>query len=171
VYARGEAEFAALDATRAAWRIASGRAWFSARGWPLSGFVAPAWLLGPGAWHALREEPGVQAPSFLYTTTWTRLHWLHPARSLWAPSLVYTARNRAGRVLSPGLIDLARLVQRDAPLVRLGLHPADARHPALLRHMQRVLTAMLRERDAVTKVAFAHQYGPQNPPPRQCPGP
>lgn len=152
---------------RAQWRIALGRAWFAARGWPLAGFVAPAWLLGPGAWRALRQE----ASSFFYTTTWARFHWFHPAQALWAPSLVYTARNRSGRLLSPCLMDLAQPLLRDAPLVRLSLHPHDGHHPALMRHMQRLLTALLRHREAMTKAAFAYQYGPQKPPPRQRPGP
>ena len=77
------------------------------------------------------------------------------AQVLWAPSLVYMARNRTGRLLSPRLLDLAQPLQRRAPLVRLGLHPADARHPALMRHMQRTLAALLRQRAAMTKAAFA----------------
>lgn len=172
VYASREGEFAALNETQARRRIALGRAWFAARGWPLAGFIAPAWLLSTGAWRALQQEPDTASRSaFLYTTTWSRFHFLHPAQALWAPSLVYTARNRTGRVFSPCAIDVAQQLQRRAPLVRLSLHPQDARHPALMRHMQRVLAALLRQRDAVTKAAFAGQYGPQNPPPRQRPGP
>lgn len=173
VFARHEAEFAALDEGQARARIALGRAWFKVRGWPLSGFVAPAWLLGPGAWRALARGDGKDAPPFRYTTTLARFHWLPSRETLWAPSLVYAARNRAGQMLSPWVLDATRAVQRQAPLVRLSLHPQDAHHPALMRHMQRTVAQLLRTRLALTKAAFAatYQYGPQKPPPRQRPGP
>jgi predicted deacetylase len=176
VFTQREGEFSALDEQEARKRIALGLDWFAARGWPLAGFVPPAWLLGPGAWRALSTAPAPSehagtAPPFLYTTTFGRFHWLHTGQSLWAPSLVYTARNRTGRLVSPRLIDLAQLAQRRAPLIRLSLHPADARHPALMRHMQRLLAHLLAAREPLTKAAFAAQYGPQNPPPRQRPGP
>jgi predicted deacetylase len=176
VFAGHEGEFAALDESQARARIALGRAWFEARSWPLSGFVAPAWLLGPGAWRALAQgdgEDGRNAPPFRYTTTLARFHWLQSGETLWAPSLVYTARNRAGRVLSPCVLDASCALQREAPLVRLSLHPHDAHHPALLRHMQRTMARLLATRQALTKADFAdsYQYGPQKPPPRQRPGP
>lgn len=41
------------------------------------------------------------------------------------------------------------------PLVRLGLHPRDARHPELLRHLQRLLGALLAGRQPRTKAAYA----------------
>jgi predicted deacetylase len=200
VFTQREGEFSALDEAEARARIALGIDWFAARGWPLAGFIAPAWLLGPGAWRALSTAPSVPengggALPFRYTTTFGRFHWLdtgqlgqpgnseqsgRPGRpeqpeqsapSLWAPSLVYTARNRTGRLLSPRLIDLAQRAQPRAPLMRLSLHPADARHPALMRHMQRLLAHLLARREPLTKAAFADQYGPQKPPPRQRPGP
>jgi len=43
----GEGEFWALSEREATRRIEAGVAWFRAQGWPLAGFVAPAWLLGP----------------------------------------------------------------------------------------------------------------------------
>jgi predicted deacetylase len=158
VFARHEGEFAALDEGQARARIALGRAWFKARGWPLSGFVAPAWLLGPGAWRALAQGDGEDAPPFRYTTTLARFHWLQTRETLWAPSLVYTARNGAGRVLSPCALDVTRALQRHAPLVRLSLHPHDAHYPALLRHMQRTVAHLLATRQALTKAAFADTW-------------
>ena len=41
--------------------------WFAKNRWPLSGFVAPAWLLGPGARQAVAERP------FEYTATLRQL--------------------------------------------------------------------------------------------------
>jgi predicted deacetylase len=149
VYTTREGEFSALPEEEARRRIRLGLDWFAEHGWPVSGFVAPAWLLGDGAWRALRSF------AFDYTTTFSRFHLLHSATSVLSPSLVYAARNRAGRVLSPLAADaLAPLLAR-APLVRLSLHPPDARHPRLLLHAQRTIERLLRHRTAVTKATCA----------------
>jgi len=91
--------------------------------------------------------------------------------ALFAPSLVYAARNRSGRWLSPIAAGLAARWQGGAPLVRLSLHPPDVRHPRLLAHAQRLVESLLTAREAVTKEHCARLYQPrpQNPP-RQ-PGP
>lgn len=148
VYTTGEGEFAAIDAAQAGRLLRLGRDWFAQRGWPLGGFVAPAWLLGAGAWQALRQS------QFDYTTTYGRLHLLRQGRSVWSPSLVYAARNRAGRLLSPGAVTALARALRPAGLVRLGLHPADADHPQLLRHAQHLLASLLQTRQALTKGEF-----------------
>lgn len=152
VYTQREGEFADIDCAEARRRIELGLAWFARRGWPVDGFVAPAWLLGEQAWAALAEYP------FIYTTTYAHFHVLQPARKLLAPALVYAARNRAGRALSPLLTGLAERTQRAAPLVRLALHPRDAYHPALLAHAQRLIEHLLASREALTKGAFARAY-------------
>lgn len=166
VYTEGEGEFAAIDLEDARRRIAFGIDWFRERGWPAEGFVAPAWLIGPAAWKALREFP------FLYTTTFLRFHLLAPQRDVFAPSLVYAARNAAGRALSPPAAGALSCLLRSSPLIRLALHPRDARHPALLCHAQHLIERLLTSRVALTKAAFArayqYQYGPQAPPKRQC---
>ena len=75
-----EGEFAALDAGEAARRIGLGLDWFAERGWPVRGFVPPAWLMGEGAWEALRGF------DFDYTTTFRRFHLLqHRAEDAPAP--------------------------------------------------------------------------------------
>lgn len=151
VYTRSEGEFSALPAAEARRRIGLGLEWFRARGWQSPGFVAPAWLLGQGAWEALPEF------GFAYTTTFTRFHLLREGRSVFAPSLVYTARNRGGRVLSPLAASLAAPLLARAPLMRLSLHPPDVRHPRLVAHAQRLVERMLATHTAVTKAACAHR--------------
>ena len=160
-----EGEFAALPADEAARRIQCGLDWFAARGWPVRGFVPPAWLMGEGAWQALR------AVDFDYTTTFRRFHVLGggaggragsvegaPAGAgVWSPSLVYAARNRSGRLASPLLADLLALALARRPLIRLSLHPPDVRHPRLLRHAQATLERLLATRTALTKAAFVRQ--------------
>ncbi len=148
-----EGEFAALCAREAAERIHLGERWFAANDWPLAGFVAPAWLLGPGAWAALRAHRDL-----LYTSTLTRLHLLQSAECIRAPCLTYSTRaawRRLGsRAWNPALASAAS----SAPIVRLGLHPDDAEDSAVRRSWQRCLDRLLKDRQPVTKAAFARAW-------------
>lgn len=146
-----EGEFAALDRDQARRRIELGLHWFRQRGWPVAGFVAPAWLMSAGTHAALAEYP------FAYTTTWTRFLLLRPQQSVLAPSLVYAARNGAGRRRSAPAASLLAGLCRRAALVRLGLHPRDAHYPALVRHAQGLVERLLEQRDGVTKLGFAQR--------------
>jgi predicted deacetylase len=165
VYTQREGEFAALAEGEARRRIEMGLDWFARQGWNASGFVAPAWLLGEGAWRALRTFP------FVYTTTFSRFHLLPGARSVWSPSLVYTARNRAGRWLSPRALDAGAGLLARAPLIRLSLHPRDARYPALLRHAQHLLARLMEVREAVTKAECARRLTSTDPTRRRASSP
>ena len=279
VYTRREGEFAALTASEARRRLELGLDWFAARGWTPTGFVPPAWLLGEGAWRALRDAP------FAYTTTFSHFHCLPGAHTrrpvarpqhqqaqhgasegagerpgyrgdssasiqggrgavqvgkgnqsargpgnrqfdpgqfdsgqfdsrnwtgatgtdlrhdvpgradpallqdlpqemlddkpnpvipfatptpftqnnrrgthaILSPSLVYAARNRSGRILSPRVADATAAMLARSPLVRLSLHPPDARYPELVRHIQQTLERLLESREAVTKAEFARR--------------
>jgi predicted deacetylase len=151
VYTRREGEFAALSVDEARRRLALGLDWFAERGWTPSGFVPPAWLLGEGAWQALREAP------FAYTTTFSHFHCLRGGPMIKSPSMVYAARNRSGRWLSPKVADATAAMLADSPLVRFSLHPPDARYPELMRHTQRVLEKLLARRSAVTKAECARR--------------
>jgi predicted deacetylase len=159
VYTRREGEFAALQEAEARRRLELGMAWFAERGWTPEGFVPPAWLLGEGAWRALR------ASSFKYTTTFSHFHCLNggpgkeagASRALLSPSMVYAARNRSGRILSPRVADATASMLARKPLVRFSLHPPDARYPELVRHIQQVLERLLATREAVTKLECARR--------------
>lgn len=157
VYTRKEGEFAALAEAEAQRRLELGLAWFAERGWPTQGFVPPAWLLGKGSWSALR------ASQFAYTTTFSHFHCLRDAdgnpirHSVRSPSLVYAARNRGGRLLSPRVVDATARMLQNSPLLRFSLHPPDGRYPELVRHMQRTLERLLTQREAVTKEECARR--------------
>jgi predicted deacetylase len=144
VYTAGEGEFAALGQAEARRRLDEGRAWFEARGWPLHGFVAPAWLASAGTLDAL-EELG-----FAYTCSLSRLMALPSRRSLHAQSLVYSTRAAWRRTLSLGWNASVARVERQRPLLRFELHPGDAEHAAVRASWMRLLAAALREREAVT---------------------
>ena len=154
VWTTGEGEFAVLRTDEARWRISQGLDWFSQRGWPVAGFVAPAWLLGPGTRAVLADFP------LTYTTTFKSFHLLQQHRTLCAPSLFYSARNPAGRWLScqaNAVYARQHAGNAQVPLLRLGLHPADARFPQLLRHCQGLLRQLLQYRVCMTTAAFAEQ--------------
>lgn len=144
VYTPAEGEFAALSAPAAVRRLAAGREWFRANGWPLQGFVAPAWLLSPGAWQALAA-----AGDFAYTTSLTRFHVFAPRGSIRAPCTAFSAQrcNRGPQRANPDI--------SEAPLARLALHPADARHGSTLLQAQRQLDQLLRRHQPMTKAHFA----------------
>jgi len=144
VYTAGEGEFAALSQAEARLRLRDGRAWFEAQGWPLHGFVAPAWLSSAGTWAALDEL------GFGYACTLSRLVALPSRRSLHAQSLVYSTRAAWRRALSLGWNAAVARAERARPLLRFELHPGDAEHAAVRRSWMRLLAAALREREAVT---------------------
>lgn len=143
-YTAAEGEFAALPADEARRRLQVGRAWFARRGWPLHGFVAPAWLLGPGAREALQQVP------FDYTCTLNTLE-APPARPVvHARSVVYSTRSAWRRTASRWWNGWLAGRLRHEPLLRLELHPQDADHPAIRHQWTTLLRQALRERQAVT---------------------
>jgi len=144
VYTRREGEFWALDADEAARRIVAGRAWFAAHGWPLAGFVAPAWLLGPGAWRAVRLQP------LQYTATLRHLHLLPGLERITSQSVVYSTSSAWRRASSVAWARVVAAQARRNSLLRLELHPRDADHAGVRRSWQRLLERALHEREAVT---------------------
>lgn len=152
-YTRGEGEFAALDENEAGRRLAAGRAWFAARGWPLEGFVPPAWLLGPGGWRALRASP------LRYATTLRHFHLLAEHGVVTSPSLVYSSRNAWLRCASLGWNRVLAGASRTTPLMRLSLHPPDAHDAAVVRHFQGLLETLLTTHAPMTKASFARLRG------------
>jgi predicted deacetylase len=149
VYTRSEGEFYAIDEAEARRRLELGLAWFARRRWPVQGFVAPAWLLGQGAWKALADFP------FVYTTTMRRFYLLPERQPLQSRSLVYTVRTHWRRQMSRGWNTMLSRALRDAPLVRLSLHPTDAAHPDIVRHCQMLVETLAGQRRAMTKASFA----------------
>jgi predicted deacetylase len=132
----GEGEFGALAAEAALARIRAGRDMVQAMGLTPRGFVAPAWLLGPGAWQALRVA------RLGYTSTRDALIPLAAtlrAGRVAAPSLVYSSRSPLRRALSRRWNARRLRLLGAAPHVRAALHPEDARHAAVLSHWGELL--------------------------------
>ncbi|PPE69790.1 polysaccharide deacetylase family protein [Caldimonas thermodepolymerans] len=152
-YTAGEGEFAALGHEAALQRLVAGARWFQANGWPLHGFVAPAWLLGRGAWSALRAMPLLR-----YTATLRHLHALPQGPALAAPSVVYSTRAAWRRATSVAWNAWQGRWMQQALLVRFELHPHDADHAAVRRSWQQLLARELAYRRVVTVAGFVDAW-------------
>jgi len=139
-YTRGEGEFWSLSRQDALARIDVGIAWFAKNGWPLSGFVAPAWLLGPGAREALVERP------FEYTATLRELVHLPDHTPVSSQSVVYSTSSAWRRTSSLAWNAGVDLLERSNPVLRIELHPRDADFPAVRRSWQGILARALHTR-------------------------
>jgi len=145
VEAKGE--FAALGKAEAAARIAAGVAMFEALGWPLAGFVPPAWLASAGARDALAEC----SHPFRYMSVRSGLYHLPQWRFERTANLCYSPTHAWRRAYSRLEIRNQWRRARRVSLLRLSLHPQDARVPQVLRHWERLVEQTLATRRIVTK--------------------
>ncbi|MET1081297.1 MAG: DUF2334 domain-containing protein [Pseudomonas sp.] len=148
VYTR-EGEFHGLDQTAALARLQTGIELFRRLGWPLQGFVAPAWLMSAGTRQALAHC------GLVYTSDRQRLYRLPGFSPVAAPSLVWSARSGWRRGASWLLSEAAWRHYRSASLLRLGVHPVDLRHAVARDYWLRLLRQALHAgRVAQTKQAW-----------------
>ena len=154
-YTRGEGEFWALSEEEATARIDAGVAWFAKNRWPLAGFVAPAWLVGPGAWAALAARR-----RFEYTATLRQLVHLPGRQAVNSQSVVYSSSSSWRRSTSLKWNACVALAERGNPLLRIELHPRDADFSDIRRSWQAILERALRDRKACTVAAFMRATWP-----------
>jgi predicted deacetylase len=159
-YTAGEGEFAGLDEAQARRLLHAGRNWFAARGWPLHGFVAPAWLMSAGTRAAL------QTAGFDYTATLSRLIRLPAGRELASLGVVYSTRAPWRRAASLRWGALVAAAQRERALLRLELHPPDALYPDVLASWLELLDAALAARQPLTVADAVRRLEPRFGPPR-----
>lgn len=150
IYTR-EGEMYHLPEAQVRARLEQGVELFARFGWPVHGFVAPAWLLGAPAKRVLREFP------FRYTSNPAALLRLPEFTALPAPTLVWSARSAWRRLLSRHWNQ--RLLRRHAgaSLLRLGLHPVDMTHASAETFWQQTLCELLASRRPMTKSAWVEQ--------------
>jgi predicted deacetylase len=123
----GEGEFLSLGADEALARVRDGRALLEdIIGRPVVGFVAPAWLYSDGAKIALKQSGMLIAEDHLRV-------WSPATGETLASGPVITWASRTKPRLASSL--LAAPIVRKFPMraLRIGVHPPDVRHPALLR--------------------------------------
>ena len=131
-----EGEFSALGEQEAALRVGTGLECLARMGLEAQGFVPPAWLMSRGAMAALRQS------GLRYTCTRDRLWSLSDDRNCHAPSLVWSSRSRWRRVVSLIWNEQRQRRLRASPLLRIALHPAEGRYPAVMTHWARLLTTL-----------------------------
>ncbi len=137
-----EGEFLGLSRAEAGRRIRDGRDLIEqVTGRPVTGFVAPAWLYGPGAIEALADCGLAFAED----------HWRvwSPSRGVrlaGGPAITWASRSRP-RLMS-SLAAAAMLRHAPWRVLRVGVHPPDCRSPVLMRNIERAVSAALRSRRA-----------------------
>jgi predicted deacetylase len=125
----GEGEFLGLSRHEAARRIRDGRKLLEdVTGRQLAGFIAPAWLYGPGAKEALAELdlPLVES----HTKVWRPAEGQVVARG---PVITWASRSRARIASSLAFARIAPRLLAVTNTVRIGVHPGDLGVPELRR--------------------------------------
>ncbi len=139
-----QGEFHRIDGERAEAKLREGAALLSGLGCPARGFVPPGWRLSPAAREALRRQ------GFIYTATLRHLDLLQENRRLAAPTVVFDARNLWRRMVSPLVGRLRFAASRQAPILRIAVHPGDTYEPAVRRTLVALLRESLADRTPVT---------------------
>ena len=145
VLTQSEGEFAAITAKEATARLERGMCLMRQLNWPLKGFVAPAWLLGAGARAALPTLP------FTYTTTHRGMYSLPDWQLTPSLPLVYSVRSGWRRILSYPVNRGLLTVYQQRPLLRLSLHPVDARFENVMKQWLNLIERSLETREPMTK--------------------
>lgn len=136
----GEGEFLNLERDEAARRMREGRALVEdAIGRSVAGFIAPAWLYGPGALAALGDEGFALAEDHM--KVWAPQSGRVLARG---PVVTWASRSK-GRIRSSlAFAALARQVLPVSRTLRLAVHPGDVTVPALLASIDATLARFAR---------------------------
>jgi predicted deacetylase len=131
----GEGEFLGLTATEAARRMADGKALLEdIIGRPASGFVAPAWLYGPGALEALAPSGFALAEDHM--RVWCPQTGATLARG---PVITWASRTPARTASSLAFAALARIALRPLKDVRIAVHPGDVTKTSIVASIHRTV--------------------------------
>lgn len=129
----GEGEFLSLPREAAANRINEGQELIEdVIGRPIAGFVAPAWLYGRGALDALRDNAVSLAEDHMRI-------WSPKTGKQLAQGPVITWASRTRMRLASSLAAAALLRHAPLSVLRVGVHPPDVHHPAIVRSIARTL--------------------------------
>ena len=140
----GEGEFLGLDHATALARMRAGKVLIEdIIGAAVTGFVAPAWLYGPGARSALAEVGFALAEDHL--RVWSPRDGAVLARG---PVVTWASRSRGRIASSRAFALLARHALAPAQVVRVAVHPGDAQVPSLLASIDKTLVRLMRDRIA-----------------------
>jgi uncharacterized protein len=136
----GEGEFLGLSRDEAAERISAGRVLIEdVIGRRIDGFVAPAWLYGDGARQALRDAAIPLAEGHFRV-------WSPSSGRQLASGPVITWASRTRMRLASSLAAAALLRHAPLEVLRVGVHPPDVRHPALVRSIDKTFKKAVQKR-------------------------
>ena len=140
----GEGEFLGLDQGEAARRMAAGKALIEdVIGKAAAGFIAPAWLYGPGAQAALASSGFTLAED--HWKVWNPATNVTMARG---PVITWASRSRPRQLSSLAVAAAARLGLHGQQVVRVAVHPGDTGVPQLLASIDQTLASFAARRRA-----------------------
>lgn len=148
-----EGEFLTLDERAAAERIGRGLARLRALGLSPVGFLPPAWLAREGA-HRAAFAAG------LAVSEDDRCVRVAPGRSLPSPVWRWSARTPLRARLSCVVAEARWKAYRDAPLVRVALHPGDLADERCVASIERALARLTARHRAVRYAELAPRAAP-----------
>lgn len=132
----GEGEFLGLSGSEALTRVREGRSLIEGViGRPIDGFVAPAWLYGEGALEALGKSAISISEDHLRI-------WSPASGRILARGPVITWASRTRLRLASSLAAAVALRRLPLRVLRVGVHPPDVHHPALVRSIAETLSVV-----------------------------
>jgi predicted deacetylase len=137
-----EGEFLGLSYGEAARRMEDGRALVEdIIGRKAAGFIAPAWLYGPGAMHALRDSSFDLAEDHMKV-------WIPRTGEVVArgPVITWASRSTARTASSLAFAALARQVLHPLRTVRVAVHPGDVSKESILSSIETTLRCFVESR-------------------------
>jgi predicted deacetylase len=141
-----EGEFLGLSRDEAVRRLRDGRAALEdAIGRAVTGFVAPAWLYGPGAREALAAEGFAVAEDHL--RVWRPRDGATIARG---PVISWASRSRARTAASLAFAAVARHALAPLPTLRIAVHPGDVRKQSILDSIEQTVRVSAVGRECTT---------------------
>lgn len=141
----GEGEFLGLDHAEALRRMTEGKALIEdIIGRKAAGFIAPAWLYGPGAMTALAKA------GFELAEDHFRVWQAETGQVLTrGPVITWASRSPLRQLSSRFFARIARLALHGQRDVRIAVHPGDTNVPQLTRSIAATLSAFTANRHAV----------------------
>ncbi len=135
----GEGEFLGLDRVEARERMRRGRTLIEdIAGRAAAGFIAPAWLYGPGAMAALRDEGFALSEDHCHV--WRPSDGAVLARG---PVVSWASRSHARTRSSLAFAALARRLLPLQDVIRVAVHPGDTSKPELMASIGRTTTTFV----------------------------
>ena len=134
----GEGEFLGLSADEAECRMRAGREMVEqAIGGPVAGFIAPAWLYGPGARSALKACDFALAED--HFRVWRPANDAVVARG---PVVTWASRSPARTASSLAVAAAARTLPDWLPTLRVAVHPGDVTKESLMTSIDRTIRCL-----------------------------